>query len=193
MKGMRGHPLLLLLFLAGCARPDGAPPELGLVEPLGGAVAPGKALVVEGYAFDPSGVASVRAQGAEVLGEAEKGKRLVRFRFRLQAPTSGEVELRMEAVDALGHRVERRVPLVLDAAPPRIVVERVEREGSLYRVYGRVEDNVRVDRVVVQVGGRYTPLSLPKEARVSFLVEVPSGAVVVAVDAAGNRSSRRIP
>lgn len=192
---MRGYPLLLLvlLLLGGCARPDGAPPELGLVEPLGGAVAPGKALVVEGYAFDPSGVASVRAQGAEVLGEAEKGKRLVRFRFRLQAPTSGEVELRMEAVDALGHRVERRVPLVLDAAPPRIVLERLEREGSLYRVYGRVEDNVRVDRVVVQMGGRYTPLSLPKEPRVSFLAEVPQGAVVVAVDAAGNRASRRIP
>lgn len=192
---MRGYPLLLLvlLLLGGCARPDGAPPELGLVEPLGGAVAPGKALVVEGYAFDPSGVVSVRAQGAEVLGEAEKGKRLVRFRFRLQAPTSGEVELRMEAVDALGHRVERRVPLVLDAAPPRIVLERLEREGSLYRVYGRVEDNVRVDRVVVQMGGRYTPLSLPKEPRVSFLAEVPQGAVVVAVDAAGNRASRHIP
>lgn len=190
---MRRHPLLLLLFLSGCARPDGALPELGLVEPLGGAVAPGKALVVEGYAFDPSGVVSVRAQGAEVLGEAEKGKRLVRFRFRLQAPTSGEVELRMEAVDALGHRVERRIPLVLDAAPPRIVLERLEREGSLYRVYGLVEDNVRVDRVVVQMGGRYTPLSLPKEPRVSFLAEVPQGAVVVAVDAAGNRASRRIP
>ncbi|WP_353511896.1 hypothetical protein [Thermus sp. LT1-2-5] len=190
---MRRHPLFLLLFLAGCSRPDAAPPELGLVEPLGGAVAPGKALVVEGYAFDPSGVVSVRAQGEEVLGGAEKGKRLVRFRFRLQAPTSGEVELRLLAVDALGHQGERRVPLVLDAAPPRIVVERLEREGKLYRVYGRVEDNVRVDRVVVQEGGRYTALSLPKEPKVSFLAEVPQGAVLVAVDAAGNRASRRIP
>ncbi len=149
--------------------------------------------MVEGYAFDPSGVASVQAQGAEVLAEGEKGKRLVRFRFRLQAPTSGEVTLRLEAVDAQGHRAERRIPLVLDAAPPRIVVERVEREGNLFRVYGRVEDNVRVDRVVVQAGGRYTPLSLPKEPKVSFLAEVPSGAVLVAVDAAGNRTSRRIP
>jgi len=193
MEGMRWHPLLLLLFLASCTRPDTAPPEMGLTEPLGGAVAPGREVRVQGYAFDPSGVVSVRANGQEVLSSGEAGKRLVQFRFRLQAPASGRVELLLEAEDARGNRGEKRVPLVLDAAPPRIVVERVEREGSLYRVYGRVEDNVQVDRGVVRVGGRFNPLSLPKEATVAFSAEVPAGAVLVAVDAAGNRTSRRIP
>lgn len=193
MEGMRRHPLFLLALLASCARPDTAPPETGLVEPLGGAVAPGKSLLVEGYAFDASGVVGVWADGQEVLPPEEKGKRLVQFRFRLQAPASGKVELLLEAEDTRGNRGEKRVPLVLDAAPPRIVVERFERKGNLYRVYGRVEDNVQVDRVVVQVGGRYSPLSLPKEATVAFSAEIPAGAILLAVDAAGNRTSRHIP
>lgn len=190
---MREYPLLLLVFLAACARPDTMPPELGLLVPQGGSVAPGRTLNVEGYAFDASGVVAVWANGQEVLPSEEKGMRLVRFRFRLQAPTSGQVELHLKAQDAQGNVAERRIPLVLDASPPRILVERIEREGSLYRVYGRVEDNVGVDRVVVEVGGRFTPLSLPKEKTVAFSAEVPGGAVLVAVDAAGNRSSRRIP
>jgi len=193
MEGMRWHLLLFLALLSSCTRPDTAPPEMGLVEPLGGAVAPGREVRVQGYAFDPSGVVSVRANGQEILPSGEAGKRLVQFRFRLQAPASGKVELLLEAEDTQGNRAERRVPLVLDAASPRIVVERVEREGGLYRVYGRVEDNVQVDRVVVQVGGRFNPLSLPKEATVAFSMEVPAGAVLLAVDAAGNRTSRRIP
>lgn len=193
MGGMRWRPLLFLMLLSSCARPDSAPPEIGLVEPLGGAVAPGRTLSVEGYAFDPSGVVSVQAGGQEVLPPEEKGMKLVRFRFRLQAPTSGQVELSLKAQDAQGNVGEKRIPLVLDASPPRILVERVEREGNLYRVYGRVEDNVGVDRVAVGVGGRFTPLSLPKEKVVAFTAEVPGGAVLVAVDAAGNRASRRVP
>lgn len=190
---MRWRPLLFLVLLSACARPENVPPEIGLVEPLGGAVAPGRALVAEGYAFDPAGVVSVRAGGQEVLPPEQRGMKLVEFRFRLQAPTSGQVELRLEAEDSRGRRTERRVPLVLDASPPRILLDRVERQGDLYRVYGRVEDNVQVDRVAVQVGGRFVPLSLPKEAAVSFWAEVPPGALLVAVDAAGNRSSRRVP
>ncbi len=192
MEGMRWLPLLVFL-LAACARPDTAPPGLGLVEPGRGGLAPGRDLLVEGYAFDPSGVAGVRVGGQEVLPEGERGKRLVRFRFRLRAPASGQVEVRLEAEDTRGNRVEKRFPLVLDASPPRIVVERVEGQGNQVWVYGRVEDNVGVDRVTLQVGGRFTPLSLPKGPRVSFSVEAPRGAVLVAVDAAGNRSSRRLP
>ncbi|ETN89430.1 hypothetical protein [Thermus sp. NMX2.A1] len=190
---MRWHPLFFLVLLASCARLDTLPPEIALVSPSGEGVAPGKGLIAEGYAFDASGVAEVWVNGQPVLPEGEKDKRLAQFRFRLQAPASGKVELLLEAEDARGNRGEKRVPLVLDAAPPRIVVERVEREGSLYRVYGRVEDNVQVDRVVVRVGGRFNPLSLPKEATVAFSAEVPAGAVLLAVDAAGNRTSRRIP
>ncbi len=190
---MLRRPLYLLLFLASCARPDTAPPQVSLVEPLGGGVAPGRSVVAEGYAFDPSGVAGVWVNGKEVLPEEERGKRLVRFRFRLQAPTSGQVEVGLQAEDALGNRGERRLSLTLDAAPPRIRVERVEREGGLLRVYGVVEDNVGVERVSLRVGQRYTPLSLPKGTSVPFVVEAPPGASLVAVDAAGNRAVRALP
>ncbi len=173
--------------------PTRLPQSLAWWSPAGGGLAPGRDLLVEGYAFDPSGVASVRAGGQEVLPEGERGKKLVRFRFRLRAPASGQVEVRLEAEDTRGNRVEKRFPLVLDASPPRIVVERVEGQGNQVWVYGWVEDNVGVDRVTLQVGGRFTPLSLPKGPRVSFSVEAPRGAVLVAVDAAGNRSSRRLP
>ncbi|BAW02822.1 hypothetical protein TTMY_2460 [Thermus thermophilus] len=194
MKGMRRHPLLLLLFLSGCARPDGAPPELGLVEPLGGAVAPGKALVVEGYAFDPSGVVSVRVNGREVLEAPSRGKPLVAFRFRLEAPFSGTAEIVLEAEDGVGNRATRRVAFTLDNDPPRIQLERTERlEGGLVRVYGRVEDNVGVERVVLLEKGRYLPLSLPKGTSVPFAVEASPGSVLIAVDAAENRASRRLP
>ena len=190
---LRRPLLLLVLFLAACARPDASPPQVGLVEPVGGGVAPGKNVLAQGYAFDPSGVVSVRVNGQEVLPEGEWGKRLVQFRFRLQAPASGPVEVSLQAEDALGNRGERRVSLTLDAAPPRIRIERVEREGGVLRVYGVVEDNVGVERVVLRMGERYVPLSLPKGASVAFAVEVNPGASLVAVDAAGNRAARTLP
>ncbi len=156
-------------------------------------MAPGKNVLAQGYAFDPSGVVSVRVNGKEVLPEGERGKRLVQFRFRLQAPASGRVEVSLQAEDALGNRGERRFPLTLDAAPPRIRIERVEREGGLLRVYGVVEDDVGVERVSLRVGQRYTPLSLPKGTSVAFVVEARPGASLVAVDAAGNRAARSLP
>jgi hypothetical protein len=156
-------------------------------------VAPGKSVLAEGYAFDPSGVVSVRVNGKEVLSEGERGKRLVQFRFRLQAPASGRVEVGLQAEDALGNRGERRVSLTLDAAPPRIRIERVEREGALLRVYGVVEDNVGVERVSLREGERWVPLSLPKGTSVTFAVETRPGASLVAVDAAGNRAVRALP
>ncbi|GAA6732978.1 hypothetical protein YIM1640_01280 [Thermus oshimai] len=192
---MRWRPLCLFLalFLSACARPDTLPPQIGLVEPAGSGVAPGRNIQAEGYAFDPSGVVGVWVNGQPVLPEGEQGKKLARFRFRLQAPVSGQVEVRLQAQDGAGNRGERVIPLVLDAAPPRIRVERVEREGGLYRVFGQAEDNVGVARMVLRVGERYTPLSLPQGPSVPFAVEAPAGASLIAVDAAGNRTVRRIP
>ena len=192
---MRRHPLLLfLLLLVGCARPDTLPPEVGLVYPQGGGVAPGRSLLAEGYAFDPSGVVSVRVNGREVLEAPSRGKPLVAFRFRLEAPSSGTAEIVLEAEDGVGNRATRRVAFTLDNDPPRIQLERTERlEGGLVRVYGRVEDNVGVERVVLLEKGRYLPLSFPKGTSVPFAAVASPGSVVIAVDAAENRASRRLP
>ena len=192
---MRRHPLLLfLLLLVGCARPDTLPPEVGLVYPQGGGVAPGRSLLAEGYAFDPSGVVSVRVNGREVLEAPSRGKPLVAFRFRLEAPSSGTAEIVLEAEDGVGNRATRRVAFTLDNDPPRIQLERTERlEGGLVRVYGRVEDNVGVERVVLLEKGRYLPRALPKGTPVPFAVVASPGSVLIAVDAAENRASRRLP
>ena len=109
MGGMRWRPLLLLFLLSACARPDTLPPEVGLVYPQGGGVAPGRSLLAEGYAFDPSGVVSVRVNGREVLEAPSRGKPLVAFRFRLEAPSSGTAEIVLEAEDGVGNRATRRV------------------------------------------------------------------------------------
>ena len=194
MGGMRWRPLLLLFLLSVCARPDTLPPEVGLVYPQGGGVAPGRSLLAEGYAFDPSGVVSVRVNGREVLEAPSRGKPLVAFRFRLEAPSSGTAEIVLEAEDGVGNRATRRVAFTLDNDPPRIQLERTERlEGGLVRVYGRVEDNVGVERVVLLEKGRYLPLSLPKGTSVPFAVVASPGSVLIAVDAAENRASRRLP
>lgn len=163
--------MLFLLLLVGCARPDTLPPEVGLVYPQGGGVAPGRSLLAEGYAFDPSGVVSVRVNGREVLEAPSRGKPLVAFRFRLEAPSSGTAEIVLEAEDGVGNRATRRVAFTLDNDPPRIQLE----------------------RVVLLEKGRYLPLSLPKGTSVPFAVVASPGSVLIAVDAAENRASRRLP
>ncbi|RDI95036.1 hypothetical protein DV704_09245 [Meiothermus sp. QL-1] len=209
---MRYAPLLLLLV--ACSRPvDAQPPLIGITQPRGGVIAQ-RAFVVQGYVLDDSGVKSVRVEGKEVLPEASRGQKLVHFSFRVQAPQSGQVELKVEATDMSGQTRTVRMPLVLDARPPQIILERAEwvvtvlqpartrtlpdgtieeipaRTASVLQISGRVLDDTGVDRVVLQYNNRYDPLSLPKGKEVSFYVEVPVRRVtLIAVDAAGNRSS----
>ncbi len=190
---MRLHPLLLLglpLLLAACgSRPDETPPFVGVVRPSGGAVAKGQEAVVEGYAFDDTGVKSVRAGGTEVLPEAERGKKLVFFRFKVKAPRSGEVRLKITAEDAAGWKRTRSLVLTLDQAPPKIELERVEQKEGRLLVVGVARDDVEVDRVVVKYGKTYSRLNLPRGPAVRFYVEVPAEkATIIAVDAVGQRT-----
>ncbi len=188
----RNAPLLfsLLLVLAACGgRPDETPPLVGVVRPSGGAVAKGQEAVVEGYAFDDTAVASVKAGGTEVLPESERGKKLVRFRFKVQAPRSGEVRIKLRAEDAGGLSRERELRLVLDQSPPKVRLERVERVDGRLRIVGVASDDVEVDRVVVHYGKVYSRLNLPKGKEVRFYVEVPAErATIIAVDAVGQRT-----
>jgi len=189
---MRRHPLFLLLLLALSAcgsRPDETPPLVGVVRPSGGAVAKGQEAVVEGYAFDDTAVVSVTAGGTEVLPEEERGKKLVRFRFKVQAPRSGEVRIKLRAEDAAGLSRERELALVLDQKPPKVRLERVERVDGRLRIVGVATDDVEVDRVVVHYGKTYSRLNLPKGKEVRFYVEVPAErATIIAVDAVGQRT-----
>lgn len=210
---MRYAPLLFLLLLSACQRPgDIQPPLIGIIQPKSGVLSQ-RSLQVQGYALDDLGVQSVKAGGQELLPEASRGQKLVRFSFRVQAPQSGQVEVKVEATDTSGQTRTVRLPLVLDARPPQIVIERAERvvtvvqpaqkrtlpDGteeeiparteSTLQIAGRVLDDTGVDRVTLQYNRTYNPLSLPKGKEVSFYVEVPVRRVIlIAVDVAGNRT-----
>lgn len=234
---MRFAPLFLLVLLSACTRTqDLTPPLLGVTSPPGGVVARGRSLSVEGYALDDGGVQSVRVSSAqgerELLAADERGKKLVSFKFRLEAPQSGQVELTLSATNTAGLTRTLKLPLLLDARPPVIKIERLEpvyetrtrsrqvevtkpadpndptsapqtvqetRTESFQvqtgiRITGKVYDDTGVDRVALEYGGRFSPLSLPKGKDVPFFVEVPAkSATVIAVDAAGNRASRDVP
>ncbi len=188
---MRWRPLLLLpLLLTACAaRSDETPPFLGITQPAGGAVAKGQAVIVEGYAFDDTGVVSVTAGGTEVLAKPARGKKLVRFRFKLEAPKAGRVRVEVVAKDAAGHARSRELSLILDRAAPKVRIERVEDADGRLRIVGVATDDVEVDRVVVRYGRTYSRLNLPKGKTVRFFVEVPARAAeVIAVDAVGRRT-----
>jgi hypothetical protein len=205
---------LLLAIFSACQRPgDTQPPLIGITQPKSGVLSQ-RSLQVQGYALDDVGVQSVKAGGKELLSEAERGQKLVRFSFRVQAPQSGQVEIRVDATDTSGQTRTVRLPMVLDARPPQIVLERVERvvtvvqpahrrtlpDGSVeeipartestLQISGRVLDDTGVDRVTLQYNRTFSPLSLPKGKEVSFYVELPVRRVtLIAVDAAGNRTS----
>lgn len=208
-----------LLALVACDRPNqDTPPLLGITSPQGGVIAQGKNVDIEGYALDDSGVQDVRVGQQKVMAAADAGKKLVRFRFRLQSPQSGQFNLKLTATDVQGAVRVLEVPLVLDARVPTIQIDRVEpiletrtrtlplKEGETepqietfvvergLRIAGVVQDDTGIDRVSVEFNGRFTPLSLPKGQEVPFFIEIPTKrATLFVVDAAGNRSSRRIP
>lgn len=206
---------LSALFVA-CQRPsDTQPPLIGITQPKSGVLSQ-KALRVEGYALDDTGVRSVKAMGQELLTARTRGQKLARFSFRVQAPSSGKFEVKVEATDNQGQVRTVRLPLVLDARPPEIRVERVERvfkeispaqtrrnvDGTteeipaqteaILQISGKVFDDTGVDRVTIQYDGTFVPLSLPKGQEVSFYVdELPTRrATIIAVDNAGNRTSQ---
>ncbi len=186
-------PLFLLSVLAGCSRGgDAMAPLLGITQPRSGAVSEGQKVTVEGYAFDDAGVESVRVGGQEVLPEADRGRKLVQFRFLVEARKGGQVELELEARDTGGQLRKLKLPLTLDTEKPKLVLERVElTEDKLLRIVGKATDDVEVDRVVVKYGKTFSRLPLPRGKEVSFMIQVPaSSATVIAVDAVGQRVER---
>ncbi len=99
---MRYALFLLLAIFSACQRPgDTQPPLIGITQPKSGVLSQ-RSLQVQGYALDDVGVQSVKAGGKELLSEAERGQKLVRFSFRVQAPQSGQVEIRVDATDTKG-------------------------------------------------------------------------------------------
>jgi hypothetical protein len=220
---VRTAPLVFLLFLAACQRPaDTQPPLIGITQPQGGVMSQ-RSFTVSGYVLDDSGVQSIKANGnTELLAPAQKGHKLVNFRFRSQATQSGEVELKVVATDVKGQTRTLVLPLVLDARPPTIEIERIERQVDIIKkpkpkeeqkpelgpndpenvveeekitlkVSGKVLDDTSVEKVVIEQGGRYSILSLPKGKQVSFYYELPPDrASLIAIDVAGNRSSKAI-
>ncbi len=189
------RPLLLFVLaavlLTGCtSRPDQAKPLIGVTSPVGGAVAKGQTVIVEGYVFDSAGLRSITAGNTEVLAANAHGGKLTPFRFQVNAPQAGEVKVQIIATDMNGRTNSRELTLVLDDQPPKIRLEIVQLvDGGRLRIVGVATDSVAVDRVVVRYGSTFSRLNLPKRKSVNFFVEIPAkSAEIIAVDAAGNRA-----
>lgn len=223
MEGMLRYPFLflasgLLVALSSCSRTEpGPPPLLGLTQPSNGVIARGRSLEVEGYAMDPGGIASIEVNDTNLLDPTQVGLRLVRFQFNLNAPQSGEFTLKLRASNRKGQVRQIEVPITLDARVPTLRIERIEpivqtRNRTLpsttggvpavqstqvttgYRVDGVILDDTGVDRASVEYGGKYYALSVAKGREVPFFIEIAARkATLIAVDAAGNRTSRTIP
>lgn len=209
----------MALGLAACSRTDaGTPPLLGLTKPTNGVVARGRSLEVEGYALDPSGIQSIQANDTNLLDPTRVGFKLVRFQFNLNAPQSGEFTLKLRATNGNGQTRQIEVPITLDARLPTLRIERIEpmvetrtkttpattaggpptvqttQVTTGYRVDGVILDDTGVDRVSVEYSGKYYSLSVAKGKEVPFFIEIAAKkATLIAVDAAGNRTSRTIP
>ena len=196
MERMRWHPLLIFAIsalLTSCSRSgDDTPPFLGITQPRSGAISEGQKVAVAGYAFDDTGVASVRVNGKEVLPSNQAGKKLTQFSFLVEAQRGGKVELEVAAEDVSGQSRKITLPLILDTQKPKLILDRVEvTEDNLLRIVGKATDDVEVDRVVVKYGKTYSRLPLPRGKEVSFMIQVPAKtATVIAVDAVGQREEK---
>jgi len=167
-------------------------PLLGITQPRSGAISGGQKVSVSGYAFDDSGVVSVRVSGQEVLPQNQKGKNLAKFVFLVEAQKGGKVELKLEAEDANGQIRKLTLPLTIDTRKPVLIIDKVEMtDDNLLRIVGKATDDVEVDRVVVKYGKTYSRLPLPKGKEVNFMIQVPAkSAVIIAVDAVGQRAEK---
>jgi hypothetical protein len=204
-------------LLVACQRPgDTQPPLIGITYPKTGILS-AKSLRVEGNVLDDNGIASIVAMNKELVTPANKGQKMIPFAFQLKALKSGKVSLKVTATDINGQTRTLRMPLQLDAKPPEISIVSVtsstkileaekitkKEDGTeettpaktetVLQISGKVVDNTRVESVTVVTAGKYRPLSLPKKAEVQFFDEVPQGSIsVIAVDAAGNKTSLRV-
>ncbi len=189
---MNSRTTILTIFLIGplsaCAgRGDALAPVVTITEPQGGAVRAGTELRIVGYAMDDVGVASIKADGAELLDypalAGERGKKLINFGFRPQQVREGLWRSQLTVTDVDGRTTGLTLPLTIDGAPPTVDITGVEGLADGRR---RVSGVARDDDLVKSVMIGENMLSLSPAVQVSFTFPTDGTLSVTVTDQAGN-------
>lgn len=168
-------------------RGDSLAPIVTITEPQSSAVRAESELTIIGYAMDDEGVASIRADGTELLDApalaGERGKRLIYFGFRPQQVSEGQWRSEISVRDTDGRTSTKTLTLEVDGTPPTVEITGVEglSNGS-NRISGIARDNGTVGSI--SVGG--VPYSFVPAPQVPFSFETTGDINVTVTDEAGN-------
>ncbi len=174
--------------LSACAgRGDALAPVVTITEPRGGAVKAGTELRVVGYAMDDVGVASIKADGTELLEypalAGERGKKLINFGFQPRRVREGLWRSQLTVTDVDGRTTGLTLPVTVDGTRPTVEITGVEGlADGRRRVSGVARDDDLIQSVVIGEGA----LPFSPAAQVPFTFPTDGAVSVTVTDQAGN-------
>jgi len=185
--------LFLLPTLNACfSRPDSLAPILTITDPQSGTTRTTDGLAISGFAMDDEGIAAIRVDGTDLLTspayEAERGKKLVNFRFSSRSLQEGELTYRIEAEDLGGRTTTLSYRLQIDITPPTLELSVTPLDGGRLRIEGVARDNNLVSSITIAGA----PLQFIPAGEYTFALDVEASSQdrIEVIDSAGNRISQ---
>jgi hypothetical protein len=185
------------LALSGClGRKDALAPIITIYDPPNGASRSTENLIVRGYVMDDQGISSILVNTSELLDspiyQAERGKKLIQFSFRIPGDRSDFVST-IAVKDLSGRETLQNYQLRIDNLPPTLELNpSVSLSGNRLRISGIARDDDAVTSIVV--AGYSVPFipSLEPEQSFSVDIDITDTMTIEISDRAGNLLSQPI-
>jgi hypothetical protein len=189
--------VVLSLVLSGClSRKDALAPIITIYDPPNGASRSTENLIVRGYVMDDQGISSILINTSELLDspiyQAEKGKKLIQFSFRIPSDRTDFVST-LVVRDMSGRETLQNYQLRIDNLPPTLELNpTISLSGNRLRISGTARDDDAVKSIVV--GGYSVPFipSLESEQSFSVDIDIADNMTIEISDRAGNLFSQAI-